>query len=58
MSDRNYKWCAWARKHDSHGPMLNEVAFLPDWDRPDHGTGEWVRLPWLDEAPHPERKGQ
>lgn len=43
---------AWGVIHNSHGPSVDTVCFLPAGEKPDTDFA-WARLPWLDE---PERK--
>lgn len=41
------KWKAWAMQHNSHGPALNHISYLPEGDKPETDRN-WVRCPWLD----------
>ena len=44
-------WKAWAKRHNSHGPVLSDMIWLPDGDVPDgdvpDGCGDWVQIPGL-----------
>ena len=39
-------WRAWGEVHNSHGPCLADVCWMPDGDRPE--VGQWERMPWMD----------
>lgn len=41
------RWWAWGIEHDSHGPSIDTLVWLPSGDKPET-TERWVRLPWLD----------
>lgn len=41
------RWQAWAIVHNSHGPVMDTIVFMPAGDRPETDE-EWVRCPWMD----------
>ena len=43
------RYLAWAIEHDSHGPVIDTLVFMPEGDEPET-EAKWVRLPWLDQV--------
>jgi len=41
------QWQAWAQRHNSHGPVLTDMIWLPKGDEPET-SHDWIRVEIFD----------